>query len=251
MKRQTAWLLDLYPERDRMVLWFIADSGERLRLVQPFAPPFFVDGLGEKLSHGERKDFYRSVNRAPELELIGPAERLDFWTGRPRRVLELRMADLNRCKQALIALADRFPALDFYNCDIAPEIAFGYETGLFPTARCEIAYEGNQLLAATLRDDPLATGYELPPLRIVELTAEGNLIGKRPRLASLSLTYEGQSGDVGRGGKRLGRGDVDFFSRAFGADRPGSHLDDRRRFASLAGAFRAGPAAQDPPGAGP
>ena len=193
MKREMAWLLDLYPERDRMVLWFITESGERRRLVQPFAPSFFVGGIEAKPEAGERGRFLRAVQRAAGLELVGPASRLDFWTGRPRRVLEIRVTDLGRAKQNLIALADRFPALSYFNCDIPPETLFGYDSGLFPTARCEITHEGDRLLSAALRDDPLATQYDLPPLRIAELTAEGVLIGKRPRLRALTLAHEGQA----------------------------------------------------------
>ena len=51
------------------------------------------------------------------------------------RLETIELTDLGRAKHALLALADAFPALDYYNCDIPPEILFGYDSGLFPTAR--------------------------------------------------------------------------------------------------------------------
>jgi DNA polymerase-2 len=193
MTRETAWLFDLYPERDRMVLWFVTEAGGRLRLAQPFAPSFFVDGLDRALDPAGRRSFDRALAGAAGLTAAGMTSRLDFWTGAARRVLEVRVTDLDRAQSSLLALAERFPALDYYDCDIAPEILFGYETGLFPTARCEIEHDGCALAGATLLDDPLSTDYALPPLRAVELEAEGALAGPRPRMRALTVRHEGEA----------------------------------------------------------
>ncbi|MCH8332401.1 hypothetical protein IIC65_00560 [Candidatus Sumerlaeota bacterium] len=187
-----AWLFDLYPQRDHMVLWFMTPEGERLRLIDPFAPSFFVSAPLEGANRSWQR-LRKAVDATGGLELLGPARRLDFWTGRPREVEEIRVTDLDRYGSNLRALFRRFPEFVYFDCDIAPEIHYGYERGIFPTARCAIQTRGDRLTGCIVQDDPLDTKYALPPLRIVELKAEGALAGRRPRLRSLTLTFEGRS----------------------------------------------------------
>lgn len=205
----TAWLFDLYPQGDSMILWFLAEDGRRVRLVEPFAPSFYVDvtstlrpgatsGAGECGGAAQRYEQRRgqlraALERCAGLELIGTTERLDFWTARPREVEEVRVTDLDRYGANLRALARRHPEWTYYHCDIPAEIHYCYERGLFPTGLCEVEHDGGRLVRCRLRDDARATQYPLLPLREIELRAEGIGAGRRPRMRSLSLTHEGRT----------------------------------------------------------
>ena len=188
-----AWLLDLYAERDRVVLWFVTDDDRRLRLEDPFAPSFFADAADAADDEGDAPALQAWVAAAPGLEWLGPTERLDLWRGRPRPVFEIRVTDLTRAGANLRALARRFPELTLFNCDIPPEIHYNYARGLFTTARCAITHDGTRLLRAEVLGDPMDTGFTLPHLRTVELAAEGLRLGRRPGLRSLALTAEGRT----------------------------------------------------------
>lgn len=205
MKPTDAWLLDLYPAADQMVLWFITEADERLRLTQSFAPVFHVDGVETELSPAQQRAFYKTLERSKTFEALGPGTQRDFWTDQPRPVLGIRVRNLDRFKIDLMALSDRFPMLTYYNCDILPEVLYCYATGLFPAARCRIVHDGGTLEAVELHDDPMATDYALPPLRQATIEAEGNFWGKRPRLRSLSVEFEGRTTtwDEGDGGEML------------------------------------------------
>ena len=61
------------------------------------------------------------------------------------------------------------PRLDLFNADLLPEQVYCYEHRVFPLAYCEIESEGNRLTSLRCLDDPWATDYELPPLRVLEL----------------------------------------------------------------------------------
>lgn len=184
-----------------MVLWFITDGGKRLRLLDPFAPEFFVAGFVEDAPPGPlgrsaaptRKQFFRALENTEGLAAQGPAERIDFWTGYPRRVEAVRITDLGRAKVSLHRLSRRFPALLYFNADILPEVHYGYDRGLFPGARCAFRTLGDRLVDCRPLDDPYDTDYAPLPLLEAELKADGVFTGKRPRLTSLSLEIDGRT----------------------------------------------------------
>ncbi len=192
-RSEDGWLFDLYAQGREMVLWFITASGERLRVADDFAPSFFVEGMERELDATDRARFRRAVESVGGLEWIGPASRLDFWSGHPREVHEIRIADLNRYKTALQKIFRLFPGLAYYNCDIPPEIHYCYEKNLFPTAFCRLEIQGGRLVSCRVLDDRFDADYPLPPLRVAELRAEGQLTGSRPRLRSLTFAFEGRS----------------------------------------------------------
>ncbi|MGH8596576.1 MAG: DNA polymerase domain-containing protein, partial [Gammaproteobacteria bacterium] len=78
-------------------------------------------------------------------------------------------------------------------CDILPEVHYNYEHRLFPLARCRIESDGERLLSCETLDDPFATEYETPPLRVAELQGDCILGGRYPRLRSLTYTFEERS----------------------------------------------------------
>lgn len=190
--RHTGWLFDLYAQRDQMILWFLTTTDERLRLADPFHPSFYVDCRLRR--EGEASGRLRAaVEKMPGLEWLGATERLDFWTGRPREVHEIRVTDLDRYGPNLRILSRHYPEYVYYNCDIVPEIHYGYERGTFPTAFCEIESSDGRLVSCRTLDKSFDTEYDPVPIRSAELRAEGNFTGPRPRLRALELIFEGRS----------------------------------------------------------
>lgn len=185
-----ARLFDLYPFGDRMVLWFLLDSGRRLRLERPYRPAIRAD---DAILPREREALFRSVRAGSAWEFAGRGERLDFWTGRPRAVLEFRCTDMDRQRAELERLHRAHPSLVWYDCDIPPEVQFGYETGLFPTALCRVRTDGSLLDSFEIDDDPFDPDYEPLPLRVCELSGEGLVPGGRSPIRALTAEFEGRA----------------------------------------------------------
>ncbi len=180
------WLFDYHAQGGGMVLWFIMDGGERLRLVDAYEPLVFVEGPGREIDA-----CLRAMEKAGDAAPEGWTERRDFWTGELRRVFAIRLLRVETWRRALDRHADRFPLLCWHNADLPPEQTYGFERDVFPLMRCRVEHDAQRrLLSLEREDDRWATEYAAPPLRIVELSGVGTLQGPRPVLRSLTMEHE-------------------------------------------------------------
>ncbi|MCE5230517.1 hypothetical protein LLG95_13115 [bacterium] len=187
----TGWLFDLYPSADTIVLWIVADDGRRVRVVDPFRPLFYVGR--DRPQGAERARLRNFIDRTPGLEWVGASIGRDFWSDTMIEVDAVAFTDLERADYNLRRLARAFPGATLYNCDIAPEMHYCYDRGLFPTARARFEIDGDRLAGVELLDDWMATEFSLPGLRECELSAEGVLYGARPRLRTITLEADGRA----------------------------------------------------------
>ncbi|MFH0794769.1 MAG: DNA polymerase domain-containing protein [bacterium] len=184
----TGWLFDLYARGSEMVLWFLTDGGERLRLADPFTPGIFLSGPKRALAA-----CVRAIERASDGDAVGWTERLDFWTGRPQPVFEVRVRNVETWRRRLQKHALRHPLISWYDADLLPEQHYCYARDVFPLARCEFESHGGRLVSLCVRDDRWATDYPVPPFRKAALAATGLLLSRHARLESLTLTFENQT----------------------------------------------------------
>lgn len=184
----SGWLFDYHAHGNEMILWFITDDGERLRLVDQFEPSAFIEGPEQQLSA-----CLRAMEKNGDAAAEGWTERLDFWTGKPRRVFAFRILRVETWRRALDRHANHFPSLCWHNADLLAEQTYGFDRDVFPLMRCRIEHDKGRLLSLVSEDNRWATDYAPPPLRIAELSGQGSLRGKRPRLDSLTLDCEGRS----------------------------------------------------------
>jgi len=167
------WLFDLYPIRRGMQVWFLREDGEPVALWERYAPSFYARGRAATLSRG------LSVLRVPAT--VTRTERVDVWTGRPVPVFEVRVEDPLRYA-GVVARLGRWEdgAVELFTCDIPLAQRYCYDRGVFPLAWCEWeATAEGELRTLTVRDDPWAVDYPLPPLRVLELKVEGELVNPR------------------------------------------------------------------------
>ena len=84
--KTTGWLFDLYPLGDRMVLWFITESGQRLRLEDNFPYCLYLGGPQARL-----KSLARGLGQKGWLRRAYPGRGRDLWTGREIPVVALEV----------------------------------------------------------------------------------------------------------------------------------------------------------------
>ncbi|HSC78706.1 MAG TPA: DNA polymerase domain-containing protein, partial [Candidatus Acidoferrales bacterium] len=166
------WLLDLYPAPEGMVLWVIDAEQRRTRLVDAgYVPAFYVAGTRSTV---QRLGAQLAARFPVRLAWV---ERREFWSGEARPVLEVGVRRLPQFDAVVRWAHRRAPALELFNCDIQLPALYAYEKKVFPLARCAFEFdESNRLRALAVEDDPWATEYALPPLAVVQLRLEGELV---------------------------------------------------------------------------
>jgi len=159
MDEVTGWLFDVYDHPEGgIVLWVIADSGERLRLHMNFPITFYAAG-----------DF--KLLRAAWIFLKGKAQltrvkRRDLFLGE-RDVMQVTLTNNSELIHELQA---QFPALDYYDADIPIALRFIARTGVHLLGRCRITLNGEMVQTIQPLDSPWQISPEPIPLRVMELT---------------------------------------------------------------------------------
>lgn len=185
MHAQKGWLFDLYPSRDGMVLWLTTEQG-CFRLVDPYWASFYLAGPDGALKACAS---YLLRQRLPITTEW--TERRELLSNRFISVLKISTPRLDRFF-ALVQSAYRFnPSLSFYDCDILLPQRYCYETGLFPLAQCELAYdESLRLQEIQLLDSPWALDYLIPPLRFLQLRMEQDVNPSHARPTRLIVSVD-------------------------------------------------------------
>jgi len=167
MTEWTGWLLDVLddPQGGGVVLWVIADSGERVRLCQPFAVTFYAAGSSAQL-----RALWRWLRAQPVPVQLARAEKRDLFLPAPLAVLAVevpRAADqLGLFRRA----AQAFPELDYYDADVPLALRHAARFNTFPLARIWAAADcAGRVTALRVLDRPWDLDPPAPPLRILEL----------------------------------------------------------------------------------
>ena len=136
----TGWLLDLYDDPQAgVVLWFALESGERLRLHQPFPIIFSAAGPAERL-----RAAWRWLQQQPEQVNLSRSQGHDLFISQPVTLLSIEVPNaaaqprlfqpvqlglhLEQALQRFLSFAHQFPlTAQSANCEmntatIGPEI---------------------------------------------------------------------------------------------------------------------------------
>jgi DNA polymerase-2 len=166
----TGWLLDVYPDRAGMVVWFLDDDGRRLRLIDPFHPTFYISGPRSALAAA-----LRLVHRSRLPVEIRRVERRELGSPEPIPVVEVAVHEPNRFPTLVRTLLRQCDQVQCYHVDVSLPQRYFYDRGLFPLARCEADATPEGLMQSIhATDSPWDTDYVTPPLTLLELTLDGS-----------------------------------------------------------------------------
>ncbi|MGD0807285.1 MAG: DNA polymerase domain-containing protein [Anaerolineales bacterium] len=172
-----AWILDLYPGNEGMVLWLKAEDGRALRAVDRFPMTFFLAGEGPEL-------------RAAWKELAGwkkglrlaRKRRFEIHLGEEIDLLAVTAPDPIAYRAAVREALKRWPpgagdgtGLSFYNADLDPAIVYGIERGVFPLADCRFTLEGERVLGVETDQTRWDLDAAPPPFCVLTLRLAGEL----------------------------------------------------------------------------
>ncbi len=158
------WLFDLYPLGDRMVLWFITEAGERLRVEDGFPYCVYLGGDSNRLRALARVAGSRGwVRRAYA------ARGRDLWSGDEIPALALELASygfLPRLRNWLGALPEE---ISCYNCDLDISSYYLYKRRIWPCAWYGLEVEHGRLVRLTAREEAFALEFSVPSLATLTL----------------------------------------------------------------------------------
>lgn len=187
----SGWLFDLYLEGRGMRLWFIREDGRSETLRDRFTPTFYVKTSPDSL----QRIFKRPPLNSIPVE-VSHLEGIDLQSGKTLPVLEVRVLEPASYRQVIPDL-DRIShgRLELFTCDIPLTQRYLWDKNIFPLAYCrwEKDAEG-RLLSLEVLDDPYKIDYKLPPLKVMEIKLEGDLLNPRHGYGGrLEIIFDGES----------------------------------------------------------
>lgn len=180
------FLLDVYadPVGGGVVLWLLADSGERLLLRQRFPITFYAAGSSQNL-----RNLWSFLSQHSTRPTLARTQRRELFSPQPLTVLEICVDQALQQPRLFQEIVERFPDLEYYDADISifPRYAARYD--VFPLGRCQVSVDGEGWVQSIL---PLGSRWELdppvPPLRVLGIEPDGDPFHAAPQ--SLLIHYD-------------------------------------------------------------
>ncbi len=163
-----AWLFDLYPAAEGMVLWFLDTDGRPHRLLAEYHPAFYAAGPRAALDRLSRLLEVRGIPAD-----LTPVVRQELFSGAELPVLRVAVRHPLHFPLA-VRQAAALRALTLYTCDLSPAQLFLYERDLFPLGEYDLVASGGVLREAVPRSRPEDLEYALPPLVVMRLRLDGD-----------------------------------------------------------------------------
>jgi DNA polymerase elongation subunit (family B) len=155
--------LDVYPSGpNKITVWIIAESGERVRLVDNYTHRIYISGnpadletLSKKIVDSQSVAGQRFVEK-----------HADFMEAKKKRVLEVDITDYRRTPffaRKILRLGG-YERFQLHNVDVPISQSYLYEKDIFPLAHVVVVDAGERL-SYVLLDSVEKVDYEVPPLR--------------------------------------------------------------------------------------
>jgi DNA polymerase-2 len=216
----TGWLFDLYPLGDRIVLWFITDDGQRVRLEDDFPYCVYLGGPRARLGA-----IARTLQNRGWLRRAYAHRGRDLWTGAELPVLALEVKAyglLHPLRRWLGAL----PAgVECYNCDLDVATYYLYARRLHPCAWYRLEAEGGRLRRLEPLEAAFALEFTPPPLTTLTLSLTRDHLIPLGAGNGLVLGWDGETWEMEAAdipellrdlARRLQRADPDLVLSAYG-----------------------------------
>ena len=181
------WLLDLYEDpADRLRLWFIMDSGERICLWQDFPVSFYIHGPVRRLH-----ECCLFLRRQPGVMKLGKENKKDVFQSEPVCVLRVDMNGPVTQRACFQAAQKAFPDLTWYNADLSVQARHCAAYESFPLARCALEYNeaDNQISTIQVQNSRWDQAVLHPLFRTVELVPDRDPAKETP--SAVDVHFEG------------------------------------------------------------
>ena len=189
MKELSGWVFDLYEdERDGLVIWFLSEKGERLRLHMAFPRTFYAAGEKQRLQrlHQVIKSLLPS-NRAARLYVT---KRKSVFDENLLRVLAIEIDNPVTQSRLFHQVLHAFPDLEYYDTDIPAPLLFTAQYGVFPLGMCQVTIDDTLSIVSIMpKESRWCLEPSQPALRVMSIKTDCDPYHAKPTY--LEVQYEG------------------------------------------------------------
>ncbi len=188
MIRRNGWLMDLYPDNEKagIVLWFLDQEGERVKLFQSFPITFYAAGDTHML-----REAWKLLKTLPYQLKLYRTERQDIFQSQPIAVLAVEVESPAQQPQVFKTLSNTFPDLDYYDADITLFLRHASLHNTYPLCYCSVEHDQQNILhTIQVMETPWELSVTRPPIRI--LTIEPNHPPRHKKPTSLIIHQNGE-----------------------------------------------------------
>jgi DNA polymerase I len=195
------WLFDVYPSgSNKMIVWVIAENGERVKLVDNFAHRIYVSGkISDLKSLSEELEDSRLVAGCRFVKKYA-----DFMDVSEKKVLEIDVSDYRRASflaRNILRLGG-YEKFRLHNVDVPISQVYLYERDVFPLTHAIVVDSGKSLCYDIL-DSVESVDYYVPPFRSVwlnvDIKKEGVLQRFTNKIDSVSLDFSNKTTAISEG----------------------------------------------------
>ena len=183
MQTVDGFLLDVYndPVGGGVVLWLLADNGDRLLFRQPFPITFYAAGSRKRL-----RELWTFLSQHPARPTLSRTQRRELFSLEPLTVMDIRVEKANLQPRLFREMAEQYPELDYFDVDIPIFPRFAARYDVFPLSRCQVAVNDTGWVQSIR---PLDSRWDLdpqvPPLRILGIEPDCDPFHAPPQVVIL------------------------------------------------------------------
>jgi DNA polymerase-2 len=172
----SGWLLDVYEHsQEGVVVWLLAENGERVRLRQQFPVRFYAAGPFPVL-----RRLWKFLGKMDVPLTLARARKQDLFSG----MLDVLVITVPHPAQFQVVFSQarrEFPALTWYDADIPIAMRFAAAWRVFPMAKIQVQQNPDGWIhSIELRDSPWGLDAHLPPLRILRISPDSDPFRQSP-----------------------------------------------------------------------
>jgi DNA polymerase-2 len=169
MADRTGWFLEVYDDpRDGVVVWLLAEDGQRLRLHQAFPVTFYAAGPSQRL-----KAIKSYLEAQTATVTLAETEKRDLFRSCPVPVMAIEVKQAAAQPALFKQLSRRFPDVTYYNADIPLALHYAAVYNTFPLAHCEVnTAEDGVIRRLAVLDTPWDLDPLIPGVRVLSLVLD-------------------------------------------------------------------------------
>jgi DNA polymerase elongation subunit (family B) len=165
-----AWILDLYPAPEGMVLWLKTEDGRALRAADEMPMSFFIAAEPSIL-----RAAWKEISGWKKGLRLARERRFEIHRGEEIDLLGVTAPGPIPYRAAVREALARWPDLAFYNADLDPALVYAVERNVFPLAQCQVTLEGARVRAIATGQTRWDLPADPPSFRILTLRLTGEL----------------------------------------------------------------------------